>query len=227
MGAVACLVEAVLRTAPDDLDLVVDVVRERLGQVERARHAVHQGQHVHPEARLQRGLLVEVVQDDVGVGVAVELDHQARPLVGRGVQHAADALELARADQVADLLLNHLDRGLVRELGDDDAVTDPALFDLGHGADLDRPAPGAVGVEDALAPQDLGARGEVGTLDELEQVVRGGFGVVQHVDGGVDHLAHVVRRHVGRHAHRDVRDPSTSRLGKRDGRTTGSTAEPS
>ena len=96
---VAGLVEAVLRAAADDLDLVVDVVRQRLGQVQRAGHAVDQRQHVDAEAGLQRRLLEEVVQHDVGVGVALELDDEPRLLVGRGVAHPADAVEVARPHQ--------------------------------------------------------------------------------------------------------------------------------
>ena len=122
VGPVARLLQAVLRATLNDLDLVVDVVRERLRQVQRARHAVDQGQHVDAEAGLQRRLLVQVVEHDVGVGVALQLNDQPRLLVGRGVAHPADAVEIAGPHQLGDLLLNHLDRGLVRQLGDDDAV---------------------------------------------------------------------------------------------------------
>ena len=214
VGPVARLLQAELRTAPDDLDLVVDVVRQRLGQVQRAGHAVHQGQHVDAEAGLQRRLLEQVVEDDVGVGVALELNDEPRLLVGRGVAQLADAVEVAGPHQLGDLLLNHLDRGLVRELGDDDAVADASLLDLGDGPHLDGAAAGPVGVEDALAPEDQRARREVGALDELHQVVGRGLGMVQHVDGGVDHLAHVVRRDVGRHAHGDALRPVDEQVGE-------------
>ncbi len=201
---VARLLQPVGRPALNDLDLVVDVVRQRLGEVQRARHAVHQGQHVDAEARLQRGLLVEVVQHDVGVGVALEVDDQRGLLVGRRVAHPADPVEVTGPHQLGDLLLNHLDGGLVRELGDDDAVSAPTLFDLGDGAHLDGAAARPVGVEDALPAEDLRARREVGALHELHQLVGRGLGVVQHVDGRVNDLAHVVRRDVGRHADGDA-----------------------
>ena len=158
VGPVPGLVEPVLRASGDDFDLVVDVVRQGLGQVQRAGHAVDQRQHVDAEARLQRGLLEEVVQHHVGVGVALELNDQLRLLVGRGVAQFADAVEVAGTDQVGDLLLNDLDRGLVGQLGHHDAVPGTTLFDLGDRPHLDGAAPGPVGVEDALAPEDQGAR---------------------------------------------------------------------
>ena len=199
MGPVPGLVEPVLRPAGDDFDLVVDVVRQGLGQVQRAGHAVDQRQHVHAEARLQRGLLEEVVQHHVGVGVALELNDQLRLLVGRGVAQFADAVEIAGTDQVGDLLLNHLDRGLVGQLGHHDAVPETTLFDLGDRPHLDGAAPRPVGVENALPPEDQCPGREVRSLDELHELVRGGLGVVQHVDGRIDDFAHVVRRHVGGH----------------------------
>ena len=105
---VARLLQAELRAAPDHLNLVVDVVRQRLGQVQRARHSVDQGEYVHAEARLERRLLEQVVEHDVRVGVALELDDQARLLVGRRVAQLADAVEVARSDELGDLLLNDL-----------------------------------------------------------------------------------------------------------------------
>ena len=58
------LLEAELGAAADDLDLVVDVGLQRLHEVERAGHAVDEGHGVHREVRLQRRVLVEVVEDD-------------------------------------------------------------------------------------------------------------------------------------------------------------------
>ena len=157
----------------DHLDLVVDVVRQRLRQVERARHAVHQRQHVDAEAGLQRRLLEEVVEDDVGVGVALQLDHQPRLLVGRRVAQLADPVEVPRPHQLGDLLLDHLHRRLVRQLGHHDAIADAALLDLGDGAHLDRTAARPVRVEDALAAEDLRPGREVGALHELPSARRG------------------------------------------------------
>ena len=98
------------------------------------------------------------------------------------------------------------DGRLVRHLGDDDLVAAPParLLDLAHRAQPDRALAGAVGVDDPLAAHDERAGGEVGPLDELHQVVGRRLGVVDEVDGGVDHLAQVVGRDVGGHADRDA-----------------------
>ena len=66
------LVQQELGPPGDHLDLVGHVVGEHLGQVERAGHPVDQGHGVDAEGGLHRRLLVEVVEDDVGVGVTLQ-----------------------------------------------------------------------------------------------------------------------------------------------------------
>ena len=150
-------------------------------------------------------MLVELVEHHLRVGVALQLDHEAHRVARRLVAHVADALDLAVVDELGDLLADHLDRGLVRHLGDDDAqVALAALLDLGDGAHLDRAATGAVGVVDPAAAEDQRARREVGALHELHEVVVGGVGVVEQVLHRVDHLTEVVRRDVRRHADGDA-----------------------
>ena len=98
------LAQAVARAALDDVDLVVDPVRDERVEAERARHAVDERQHVGAEVVLQLGVLVEVVQHHLGDGVALEHDHQALAGAARGlVADVGDARDLAVLDQVGDL----------------------------------------------------------------------------------------------------------------------------
>src|ERR1019366_7014326 len=48
------LAESELRASREDFDLVRDVVRQRLGEIERARYAIDERQHVDCEGSLQR-----------------------------------------------------------------------------------------------------------------------------------------------------------------------------
>ncbi len=72
VGAVSRFAQPVFGAPGDDLDLVGDVVGDRLGQAQCPGDAVDQGDDVDSEARLHRRVLVEVVQHHVGVGVALE-----------------------------------------------------------------------------------------------------------------------------------------------------------
>ena len=82
-------------------------------------------------------------------------------------------------------------------------------------------APGGVGLQDALVPDDDAAGGEVRPVDEVHQVVDGdiveGVVVVDQVGDGVDQLAQIVRRDVGRHADGDARRAVEQQVGQARG----------
>ena len=65
-------------------------------------------------------------------------------------------------------------------------------------------ATGAVGVHDAGAAEDAAAGREVGTLDELHEIVGRRLGIGEQVHRRVDDFAQVVRRDVGGHADGDA-----------------------
>ena len=119
--AVARLAQPVLAPPGDDLDLVRDVDAQRLLQVEQPRHTVDERQDVRREVRLHRRVLVELVQHDLRVRIALQVDDEPHRVAGRRVADVADALDLAVVHELGDLLPDHLDRRLVRHLGDDDA----------------------------------------------------------------------------------------------------------
>ena len=172
MLAAAGPVEAEARAAGDDLDLVAHVASQGLGEVQRARNAVDEGDHVDGEARLQLGHLEEVVEHDVGVGVALEGDDELGLATCRCVVDVGDAVEVTAVDELLDAPGDRRAARLVRELGDDDLHAFLALVDGRRGAQLDAAPAGAIGVEDAGSAEDAGAGREVGSLDELHEVVR-------------------------------------------------------
>ncbi len=182
------------------------------------RHVVDQRQHVHREVGLHRRVLVEQVEHDLRVRVALQLDDEARRVAGRLVADVADALDLAVVDQLGDLVADHLDRGLVRHLRHGDAhVALAALFDLGDRAHLDGATTGRVGVVDPAAAEDQGAGREVGALHELHEVGDGRVGVLEQVLHRVDHLPEVVRRDVRRHTDGDPASSVDQEVGKSRG----------
>jgi hypothetical protein len=116
-------------------------------------------------------VLVELVEDDLGDRVALELDHDPHAVAVRLVADVGDLGDLLVSDEIGDLaddaavaeLLDH-----VRQLGDDDrllAVRE--RLGVGARADADAAAAGLVRLADAGAAQDHAARREVRALDVL------------------------------------------------------------
>ena len=79
------LAQLELRAADDDRALELEVVAQELEQRQRLRHAVDERDRVVAERRLQRGVLEELVEDDLRDRLALQLDDDAHArLVGRG-----------------------------------------------------------------------------------------------------------------------------------------------
>ena len=133
----------------------VDVVLEHRLERQRLGLAVDQREHVHVERGLQRGVLEQVVQHLVRVGVALDLDVHPHPVAVGLVAQVGDAVDPLVLDEIGDLLEQGRLVHLVRQLGDDDrhpVAADLLERDLGphhdpaaavgvHLADARRPSP--------------------------------------------------------------------------------------
>ena len=89
-------------------------ILQQLLEVEQARLAVHQGDHVDAKNRLQRGVQEEVVQHHVRIMVALDLDDHAHAVLVRLVAQLGDALDLLLLDQFRHTLQQ---AGLVHLIG--------------------------------------------------------------------------------------------------------------
>ena len=168
-----------------------------------------------PKVDLQRREAVELVQHHVGHGVALQLDDDAHALAVGLVANVGDAFDLLLAHQLGDLLDHRRLVHLIGDLGDDERL---ALLADGLGRDAaaheDRAAALVIGGADAGAAEDEAAGREVGPGDDLDQLVDGDGRIVEIGDAGVDHLAEIVRRDVGRHADGDAAGAVDQQIGK-------------
>ena len=179
-------IELELRAAGDDLLLVVEVVDEHLPQRERPRDAVDQRDHVHPERALQRRVLEELVQDDLGDGVALELDRDAGAAAVGVVVDVGDLGDHLLVHEVGDLLdqaVVAVALHLIRHLGDDERVAAAAQLLVVHlGAHDHPPTAGCIGLGDGLLRLDQHAAGrKIGTGDMGDQLGRAARRVLDQV----------------------------------------------
>ncbi len=203
---VALLAPAELAAASDDGEAVVEVDLQQLLETQGERLAVHQGDVVDAEGLLHGRQLVELLQDRLGHEAVLDLDDQAQTVLAVGeVLDVRDALELLRADQVLDLRDDLLGTDPEGQLGDDETLAAGRHRLHGHRrADLERAPSRRVRVPDAGQADDPAAGGQVGARHVLHQRVQVGVRIPDQVPGRRDHLAQVVRRHVGGHADRDA-----------------------
>ena len=129
------------------------VAHERLDHLPDAEQPglpVDQRDEVDAEHRLHRGELVQVVQHDLGVLAAPQLDDDPHAVLVGLVAQGRDALDALLLHELRDLLQQPRLVDLVRKLADDDSFAGTALdrFEAGPRADVDPPAPGAVRLVD-------------------------------------------------------------------------------
>ena len=135
----------------------------------------------------------------------LEDDDDSQAVAVRLVVDVGDAFDLLVVDHVGDLL-DHL--GLVDHVGnlrDDDALAaGRRKLDVGLGAHHHAAAARQHRLLHTLVAVDDTARGEVGTFDEMQQLLARDLRVVDVGAAGVHHLREVVRSHVRSHTHGDT-----------------------
>ena len=184
-------------------------MKKHLVDVHHLRLVPVQRQHDDAEGILQLGVLVQLVQDHIGVGVPAQFDVDAHAFPAGFIRNAGNAFDPLVADQLRHLLDQS---GLVYHVGK--LCHDDAALPVRHGLYIgDRAHPQfsaarAVGFFDAPFSKDHGTRREVRSLDNFKNLFDGGVSVLFHtvVDDlhhRADHLAKVVGRNVGRHSDGD------------------------
>ena len=168
MGTFFLLAKAEPGAADNNFQLVAHVDADKLVDAEGAGHAVNNGEHVGAEVRLQRRVLVEVVENDLGDGVALQGDDDAHADTGGGlVLDVGDATDAPVGNLLGDGGHQIVGVHLVGQFGDDDDSALALFLDGGFAAHADGAAPGGVGVLDTLVANDEAGGGEVGAFDAL------------------------------------------------------------
>ena len=152
MSAVARLAQQELGPAAHHLLAEGDEGLQHVDECHHFRLAAVQRHDVGAEGGLQRREAVELVEDDLGVGVALQLDHDAVALPVALVADVGDALDALVAHQFGHLLDHRRLVHLIGNLGDDDGLAvAAALLHMHLAAHDDGAAAGRIGGIDAGA----------------------------------------------------------------------------
>ena len=219
MRTVARLAELETRALGDDLFAEHDKRRQQVFQIHLLRHAVVQGQHVDAEARLQFGKAIELVQHDVGRGVAAQFDHHAHAVPVAFVANVGDAFDALVAHQLGNFLLHARLVHLIGNLGDDDGLAILAdFFHMAARPHQDRAASARQRAARRLLADDQRAGGKIRTRHDFGQRIEADRRIVDIGETGIDHFPQIVGRHIGRHAHGNAAGAVDQKIGKAGGK---------
>ena len=215
MRAIARLAQLEAGAPGDDLDAELNEGGDDLAQIHQRGAAAIERQHVDAEGRLQRRVPEQLVHHHFGRGIALDLDDHAHAVAVRLVAQIGDTLDQLLAHHLGDAFEQALLVDLIGDLVDHDGVAVLAdLLDDMAAAHHDRAAAGLIGRADAGPAHDQPARREIRARDDLGQLLDREVGIVDQRQGGIDHLAQIMRRDIGRHAHGDAGGAIDQQIGK-------------
>ena len=144
---------------------------------------VHQGEHIRPEVGLDGGLLVKVVEDDAGIGIALEFDDDAHPVAIAFISDIGNPFQAFLVHHVGDFFDQPGFIHLIGQLGDDNCLAIGCAapfdgFDFGHPAHGNRTPTGSIGIANPTFTEDLPPGGKVGAGNVPSQFRRIDVGVV-------------------------------------------------
>ena len=207
--AAAGLREQVLRAAANDRRAMPEKLFKQLFERQHPRLAVDERQKDQRERRLQRRVLVELVEDHVRIRVPLELKHQPHRLFEVAlVADRRNPLDPIIADELGDLLLNRIAGLLVGNLRDHDAVAVFAkLLNVGTGSQRDCAAACQIATQQPLAAHHDAAGGKIRARNDLDQLGHRNARLVDQPHQPPADLAKIVRGNARRHANSDTTCP--------------------
>ncbi len=206
---------------------MLQVVVQQLKNIQNLWLIIHKRQHNHTEGILQLCVLVELVQDDICVGVAAQLNNDAHALAAGVVIDGRNAVYFFVTDKLGDLLDQPCLVDHVGKFSDDDLrFSVRHRLNIRHAAHADLAAAGAVCLINTGFAENLCAGRKIGSLDDRQNLVNGCISAFIHTivnnfyDSG-NHLTQIMRGDVCRHADGDTCrsvDKEVRNAGRKNGR---------
>ena len=170
-------------------------------QAQQPRTPFYQGNTVHRERALQRRHLKQFVQNDIRVGIAFHINHDAHALSSRLIIGVADTVNLSLFHQFGDIFNQRLLVYTIRNLGDDNLIMVFTTLNLGFCAHHNAATSRLIGLTYPLNTIYIGPRWEVGCFDMLHQSVQRNVRVIDISTAAINHFSKVVGRHIRGHSH--------------------------
>ena len=215
VGALTGLGEFMLRSPSDHRFAEFDEAEDDVLQAHQFRAAAADGQHVEGKALLRRGVAPQLVEHHFRRGIALEIEHDAyAQAVGfiAQIRNAFDALVLHR---LGDFFHQRVLALLKGDFGEHDGAFVAAAF-LHHVArpDADAAAPGFISLLQLAAAQNDAAGGEIRRRNMMHQPFDRDQRIIEKSAHRIDDFAQIVRRNVGRHAHRNAAGAIDQQIGE-------------
>src|SRR5436853_82060 len=206
MGSGFGFPELEARSSGHDLPPMLDEDIKSVDKIQRSRLAVYDREIDDAEALLHRREFVEIIEHDVGYGIALQFQDDPHAFSIRFIAQVRNAFEFLIVDKLGDALEEPGFIDLVWDLGDYDGHS---LCGLSNAVNRDpRPhhnrAPACfICLSNSFSTIDETAGRKVRTGNHSHDGLQPCVGVLNQIHSGFDNLVEVVRRDIGRHSNGD------------------------
>src|SRR5262245_22634292 len=190
MEALFRLAQVVGGTPRHHFFTVIQESFKRFFEIEYPWAAVGNGEHVHAERFLQCGVLIELIEDDVGYRVAFEFDDDTHPFAVRFIAKIRDSVNFLLLYQTGNLLDDPIFVDHEGDFTDDDLLLTGAFDRLGESlaAHLNDAFTFVISLSDRLLAVDETSSWEIRPRDILHQLLDGKIWTLHQGNQSIDHL---------------------------------------
>ena len=193
---------------------MLDVSGISVFEREQLRSAMIDREHDDRKRAFEGGVLVKIVNNNLGVCVALQLNDHARVLV-RFIANGADISQDFFIYEFCNTLHQRGPVHVERDFGDDYLfLTAFNFFHAGFAAHLHAAAACLEILLDAAHAADRATGREIRSLHVLHQVVERDVGIVDLRTDSIDHFTEIVWRNIRRHSNRNARSAVNEKIWK-------------
>ena len=189
------LIQIIFRPSGDNILLMLQIKLQHFQKVKHLRLIIHQGQHDNTEGILHLGVLVQQIQDHVGIGVPAQFNNYTGSFPVGFIPQIRNTVYFFLFVKLCDLFdqtgfINHVRKFCY----DNTALSVGKCLDIRYGADSYFSASCAVSLFDPHLSQDGCTCGEIRPLDDLKNLFHLGLSVflyliINNFNNSADHFS--------------------------------------
>ena len=187
------------RASDNDISTVSNVARENRHNPHLTRGIIVNRHHIEVVVDLQVCILEQVIQDQICIGIFLELNGNAKTISVRLIPNFCNTGHLIVDTNIVNFLDQDSLINLIRNLSDDNLLLATfELLDLCLRADSNPSLTSFIGFLDLIATLDNGTGREIRSRKKLHEFVYLSRRMVNHIDHRIDDFSKVMRRYICR-----------------------------
>ena len=201
VGTLLGLAQIILRTADRYIMTMLYKIFHTISETQQTWATLHQCDAVHRERTLQSRHFEQFIENNVGIGIFLHVNHDAHSLATGLIIDIRNAVEFTLLDQIGNILDQHTFVDSIRNLRNNDLVVALTGLNLHLGTHDDTATSGLVGFLNTLESINISPCREIRSRNVTHQFTARDRRIVDIGATTVDDLAQIVRRNIGSHTH--------------------------